>query len=195
MANEVDEIQELEKEQVNMKLEFLRTIWYFVLAILAVWFVGNIADNTYSFCYIPSWSMEPTIMTKDIMLVSHYDTDVIERYDIIVFDAPDDPDTSYTKRVIGLPGDKVVVKNGKVTVNNEEVDDSFVIEMKDTDGDGTYCVPEGCYFVMGDNRDNSFDSRYWENTYVPQESITGKLKMCLFPLSHVKSVIYKQKSE
>lgn len=185
--------RELEKQEgspFNIKEELVRYCLYIVVTVIAAVLVINFAHNAYSFCYIPSESMEPTMMTKDVVVVSHNDLDSIERYDIIVFDAPDNPEMLYTKRVIGLPGETVVVKNGKVLVNGVKTDDSFVNQMWNRDGDGTYEVPEGCYFVMGDNRDSSYDSRFWENTYVTRESIQGKVKCCVYPLNRIQNVIY-----
>lgn len=194
MEEVMDELQELREEQeletINLKALALRLLWYVAVALLVVIFVVKLAQHTYSLCYIPSNSMEPTMMEKDVMLVSHYDIDTIERYDILVFNAPDDPALLYTKRVIGLPGDIVVVKKGKVTVNGEKIDDSFANEMRSTAGDGTYCVPDDCYFMLGDNRDDSLDSRFWENTYLPKENIQGKVKTCLFPLNRIHNVNY-----
>ena len=111
--------------------------------------------------FIPSGSMEGTIRTGDFVLGTRYDIGEgdIERYDILVFALPDEPDTVYIKRVIGLPGETVVVCDGSVYADGVRLDDSFVKNPMNTKGDGTYVVPDGCYFVMGDNRNQSDDSR------------------------------------
>ena len=97
-----------------------------------------------------------------------------QRGDVVVFEAPDDPDTLYVKRVIGVGGDTVEVKDGDVLVNGQVQDEPYIKEI--TEGDfGPYHVPEGCYFMMGDNRNDSLDARFWENTYVEKDAILGKV--------------------
>lgn len=135
---------------------------------------------------VPSESMETTIMTGDLLVSNRLDTDNIERYDIVVFEAPDDPDTYYIKRVIGLPGETITVADGKVYADGGELDDSFVAEEMNSSGDGVYEVPEGCYFMMGDNRNHSSDSRFWANQYVPQSSIVAKAVIIIFPFAHIQ---------
>lgn len=135
---------------------------------------------------VPSGSMEYTIMTGDILISTQYDVkkeEDIHRYDILIFIPPDEPDVVYVKRVIGLPGETVEVKEGSVYVDGVEIDDSFVKSPMNRKGDGIYEVPEGCYFFLGDNRNNSRDSRFWDQKYVPLENIMGKVKLILFPFS------------
>ena len=124
---------------------------------------------------IPSGSMENTIQIGDFAVGSRLNTKDIQRYDIVTFDSPDNPKITYIKRVIGLPGETVIVQNGEVWVDGEKLDDSFVKESMNDSGDGTYVVPEGCYFMMGDNRHNSLDSRYWG--FVPEDHIVGRPAM------------------
>lgn len=133
--------------------------------------------------FIPSGSMEGTIRTGDFVLGTRYDIGEgdIERYDILVFVPPDEPDTVYIKRVIGLPGETVVVCDGSVYADGVRLDDSFVKNPMNTKGDGTYVVPDGCYFVMGDNRNQSDDSRFWTEKYVPVENVEGRAKFIIFP--------------
>lgn len=98
----------------------------------------------------------------------------IERGDIVVFWFPNDPDKSYVKRVIGLPGEMVEVRNGRVHINGKELNESYL----DTEHNKTMPsfapqrVDAHHYYVMGDNRDNSSDSRYWG--FVPEKYIYGK---------------------
>lgn len=136
---------------------------------------------------IPSGSMESTIYPGDLVISNRIgiSEESINRYDILIFNPPDDPSITYIKRVIGLPGETVVVENGKVYVDGVEIDNSFIKGPQNRKGDGTYVVPEGCYFFLGDNRNNSRDSRFWKIKYVPLENIQAKAWFIVFPLSHV----------
>jgi len=98
----------------------------------------------------------------------------IERGDIVVFWFPNDPDKSYVKRVIGLPGETVELKNGRVIVNGTELNEDYLDKeyTQSMPPPMTKKVDEHHYFVMGDNRDNSSDSRYWG--LVPEKYIYGK---------------------
>jgi signal peptidase I len=124
-----------------------------------------------------------------------------ERGDVMVFFPPHLPDTYYIKRVIGLPGDQIQYVNHKLTINGEPVPEQVQAVLpagrptfrlsQETIGEhkftarkhqrpgryslrGAWTVPEGHYFMMGDNRDNSFDSRGWDDPFVPEENIVGK---------------------
>ena len=131
---------------------------------------------------IPSESMENTIMTGDrlIALRTAYWFQDPKRGDIVVFHYPDNEKELYIKRVIGTPGDTVEGKDGKVYVNGEELDEPYVTEEINEDF-GPYTVPEDSYFMMGDNRNSSWDSRFWENTYVKKEKILGKAFVRYYP--------------
>lgn len=99
----------------------------------------------------------------------------IERGDIVVFWYPNDPDKSYVKRVIGLPGDTVEIRNGTVFVNDEKMHEDYIDANfnKSEANHKREQVKDHYYFVMGDNRDNSSDSRYWGA--VPEKYIYGKV--------------------
>ena len=148
--------------------------------------------TTFMLSYIPSSSMESTIMTGNVVFSTRYDVqeEDLERYDILTFVAPDDPDITYIKRLIGLPGETIEVKDGKVYADGVELDGSFTKETQNQAGDGIYEIPEGCYFFMGDNRNNSNDSRFWDNPYVPIDDIQAKAKCILFPFSDIGSLCY-----
>lgn len=128
---------------------------------------------------IPSGSMIPTLNIGDRLFVSKiYDLDKIERGDILVFYSVELKDT-LIKRVIGLPGDTVEITDGKVSVNGEEINQDYV---KNTDHScGTYKVPEGCYFFLGDNRPISNDSRLWNNPYIDGKYIEAKAQIKVYP--------------
>lgn len=133
---------------------------------------------------IPSSSMENTIMTGDRLIANRlaYVFSEPKRFDIVVFKYPDDEKVLFVKRIIGMPGDKVDIVDGKVYLNDskEPVDDSFIKEPM-VGSYGSYVVPEGSYFMLGDNRNCSKDSRFWNNTYVEKEKIAGKAVLRYFP--------------
>ena len=131
---------------------------------------------------VPSSSMEKTIMTGDRVIGYRlaYSFSEPERGDIIIFKFPDDESKLYIKRLIGLPGETVEIKEGKVFVDGEALDEPYLTVT--TEGTfGPYTVPEGHYFMLGDNRNNSADSRYWNNTYLAREKIVGKAVFKYWP--------------
>ena len=134
---------------------------------------------------VPSGSMEPTIMTGSRMLGFRlsYMFSSPKQGDIIIFKYPDDPSQIFVKRVIGLPGDKVEIIGGVTYVNGEPLQEDYLKETPLVKDFGPYDVPEDCYFVLGDNRNNSRDSRYWTNTFVPRNSILGKAVLVYWPFS------------
>ena len=147
---------------------------------------------------IPSSSMESTIMVGDRVYgfrmaygvnLDLFDRDLWtvkmaepQRFDIIIFRYPDNEKELFIKRIIGLPGETVDIPDGKVYIDGaqEPLDDSF-INGPMRGSFGPYKVPAGSYFVLGDNRNNSRDSRYWENTYVTFEQIVGKALVRYWP--------------
>ena len=127
---------------------------------------------------VPTGSMENTIMTDDRILAMRtaYWFDEPQAGDVAIFRYPDDPTgrTLYVKRIIGKEGDVVQVQDGVVTVNGEALEEDYIAEM--TWGDyGPYVVPEDSYFMMGDNRNHSLDSRFWDNPYVHEDDVLGKV--------------------
>lgn len=129
---------------------------------------------------VPTGSMKNTIMEGDRILAMRtaYWFDSPQRGDVVIFRFPDDPTgkTLYVKRVIGVPGDTIEVRDGQVLLNGQVQEEPYIREI--TRGEyGPYVVPEGCYFMMGDNRNSSLDSRFWENKFVEKDQILGKVVM------------------
>jgi signal peptidase I len=124
-------------------------------------------------------SMEPTLVSGEYVIVNRlsYRLGSPQQGDIIVFHFPRDPKEEYIKRVIGLPGDEVEVKNGTVYVNGQLLNESYLkVKM---DYFGTWRVPEGQLFVLGDNRNNSSDSHDWGT--VPNDYVVGKAVLVYWP--------------
>ncbi len=137
---------------------------------------------------IPTGSMLNTIQEGDRIIASRlaYINADPQRYDIIIFKYPDDETQLFAKRIIGLPGETIEVKDGIVYITDSNGNTStartdFITNCVPTGNFGPYTVPLGSYFVMGDNRNNSWDSRYWDNKTVKKDKIIGKVKFRYFP--------------
>lgn len=132
--------------------------------------------------YVPTESMMETIKPKSRLIANrlHYLISRPARGDIVVFRYPDDEKTLFVKRVIGLPGETVEVIDGEVFINDEKLDEPYI--RQNVSGNfGPYQVPQGTYFMMGDNRNSSWDSRYWTNKYVNERKILGKVFVLYYP--------------
>lgn len=179
-------------------MKIWKEIWEYVKLIIFVIIIVLVVNNVVLInAKIPSESMENTIMTGDRIFgfrlayglninlfgneISHKWKDP-ERFDIIIFKYPDDESQLFIKRLIGLPGETVEIRDGKVYIDGSEtpLDDSFVPETPTGDY-GPYVVPEDCYFMLGDNREHSRDSRFWDNTFVQFDQIVGKAVVRYFP--------------
>jgi len=135
---------------------------------------------------VPTGSMLPTIQLNDQIMVDKFffkHFGEIERGDIIVFKPPKAAHATddFIKRVIGLPGDTIEIKGHQTYVNGEPIDEPYLLEAANEDF-GPVVVPEGHLFVMGDNRNNSDDSRKWG--FLPIENVSGKALFCYWPLNH-----------
>ena len=138
---------------------------------------------------IPSGSMENTIMTGDRVFGNRlaYIFGEPKRFDIIIFRYPDDEKQLFIKRIIGLPGETVEIHDGQIFIDGSKTPLKDVTTKEFMQGSfGPYTVPDNCYFVMGDNRNNSKDSRYWEHTFVTDDEIVGKAFLRYWPLNKIK---------
>lgn len=159
----------------------------FIIAMLIRTYVFELVD-------VPTGSMLNTIQLNDkfIELKFIYRFEPIKRGDIVVFKYPDDPSVSFVKRVIGIGGDTIEIKNGILYRNGEPVKEPYLKEpMNKNETFGPYKVPPNHYFMLGDNRNQSLDSRYWKNKYVSKDAIMGKIVFRIWPLSRFGSMIGK----
>jgi len=179
----------LERRSKSVFREYFEAI---CIAVLLALFIRTFVVQAFK---IPSGSMLPTLQIGDHLLVNKFIYGVRlpftgsmlipfkepDRGDVVVFKFPKDRSVDYIKRVIGTPGDTVEVREKKVYINGEPVDDPHAhisspsvlsANASPRDNFGPVLVPEGRIFVMGDNRDNSFDSRFWG--FVEQKDILGK---------------------
>ena len=180
---------EQEKTKKHVIREYAESI---VIAVVMALIIKAFVIQAFK---IPSGSMIPTLKIGDHILVNKFiygtklpfsDSIIIplrrpNRGDIIVFKFPDDEKKDFIKRVIGLPGDIVEIKGKKVYINGSPIDDSYAVHsdpmlypsgIQPRDNFGPLTVPQDSYFVMGDNRDFSLDSRYWG--FVKLNKIKGK---------------------
>ncbi len=153
-----------------------------VLAALIISFVLN--NYVIVNAQVPTGSMESTVMTNDRVFAFRlsYLLEEQKRGDIVVFPFPDDESVNYLKRIIGLPGETIEIIDGKVYINNskEPLKEDYLKETP-TGTYGPYEVPDDSYFMLGDNRNVSLDSRYWDNTYVKKDKIMGKVIFRYYP--------------
>ncbi len=214
-------MNEPKKETVG---SFFKTLLF---ALICAGFVRSFFFEPF---HIPSSSMKPGLLIGDYIFVNKFSYGYSrysfpfgfnlfegrilksepKRGDVIVFRLPSEPNINYVKRLIGLPGDKIQMRDGTLYINEQEVKKVFseVFTEKDekeinaffetlpegkivktldenpnsqSDNTGIYEVPQGHYFMMGDNRDNSQDSRFLSQVgYVPEENLVGKVSIIFF---------------
>lgn len=148
--------------------------------LLLTFFIFFIVNSLVGRYRIDGNSMNPTLLNGEYLLISNfaYRLDDPQRGDIIVFRHPRS-ELNLIKRVIGLPGDTIQVQNGVVSVNNVPIDEPY-IQSPPTYG-SSWVVPDGQYFVLGDNRNNSSDSHAWG--FLPADHILGKAMFVYWPPS------------
>lgn len=126
---------------------------------------------------VPTGSMENTVMTHDQIIGYRlaYLFSEPKRGDIVMFPFPDDESINYLKRIVGLPGEVIEIIDGKVYINgNSEPLEEDYLKEKPNGSYGPYTVPKDSYFMMGDNRNSSLDSRFWEHPFVKKDKIIGR---------------------
>lgn len=220
-------MKDSQEKKPETPMSFAKTL---IIALLCAGFVRSFFFEPF---HIPSSSMKPGLLIGDYIFVAKYSygysrysfpfgidffdgriwKSTPKRGDIIVFRLPSQPSINYVKRLIGLPGDHIQMRNGVLYINDEEVkksadgvftefDESGKIEIKKfletlpegkivttidqssntpQDNTGIYEVPQGSYFMMGDNRDNSQDSRFLTQVgYIPEENLVGRATVIFF---------------
>lgn len=159
--------------------EILDWLKYIIIAVILALIINNfILINA----EIPTGSMERTIMTNDRLFAFRlsYLFGEPKRGDIIVFKYPDNEEIPYVKRIIGLPGESVEIMDGKVYVDGELLLEPYLTTIA-RGTFGPYDVPPNSYFMLGDNRNSSIDSRYWDNPFVSKDKILGKVFLRYWP--------------
>jgi signal peptidase I len=150
-----------------------------VVALILALIIRQFAFQTSE---VLSGSMIPTLLVKDRVIVNK----LVYRYyghmnrgDVVLFRSTIQPPRDFIKRLIGLPGDEVKMRNGIVMINGNVIDQSKWDIIWDKTNFGPFKVPDGSYFFLGDNRPDSFDSRFWGA--VPKKNIIGKAELIIWP--------------
>lgn len=180
-------------------LKIFKAILEFVMDILeTVVFIGSLFIVVYLFIMQPNQvkgaSMDPTFNTGDYIFTSKvtYKFRGYNRGDVVVFKSPKNPDIEYIKRIIGLPGDKVMIKDSEVYVNGVKLTENYISAKTNLWENGfskngeEVTVPDGELFVMGDNRPRSSDSR--EFGPVPEDTVIGQVFYRYFPSTKMGSI-------
>ncbi len=176
------------KDNEKPKSKIRDIIDFCIPIVVAVVIAILLKSCVFANAVVPTGSMINTIQEKDRIIASRltYKNSDPQRYDIVIFLYPDNEKQYFVKRIIGLPGETVEIVEGIVYVTQEngktiQLDDSFVTNCVPTGNFGPYKVPEDSYFMMGDNRNTSWDSRYWKNKYVKRNKILGKVMFKYYP--------------
>lgn len=150
------------------------------LAFLILRFIGHGV-------YIPSKSMVPTLKVNDRLIVSRvYQPEHLKEGDIVTFRCDEYKNKLLIKRLIGLPGDTIEIKNGVVFRNGKQLEEKYV--KNNEEYNGYFEIPKGKYLFLGDNRSNSDDARYWDNPYVDGKDIEGKVQIRVYPFNELGRV-------
>ncbi|HEX5475020.1 MAG TPA: signal peptidase I [Vicinamibacterales bacterium] len=160
--------------------------WFKTLASAAV-YAALIVTFGFQVARVEGMSMAPTLQDQDRLIVNKlaYRLHDPQIGDIVMLYYPLQPEKSFVKRVIAEEGDKLAIVDGKVYRNDVLMDDSFVPpEYRSHDDWGPQVIPEGYYFVMGDHRNNSSDSRHWG--FVPKKYIIGKVQLRWWPVNRAR---------
>ena len=181
LSEKSTEIKEpVKKSSAQFMREIIETVAMTVLVFLAIHF-------TVQNFLVDGSSMQPGLHTGEYVLVNKlaYTFHAPQRGDVIVFELPQDTSENLIKRVIGLPGDKLVLTQNTVTVDGVTLNEPYISAPQNIQVQ-TVTVPPGDYFVMGDNRPVSDDSRDWG--FVPKVDIIGKAVMVYWPLGNWESI-------
>lgn len=174
-----------EKPKKSMKQEIFEWVMVFVVAAALAFVVRTFIFEPVR---VDGSSMLNTLTDSDFMIATKFDYLLgdPERFDIVICDYPNTDDGMYrVKRVIGLPGETIELRAGKLYVNGEHVAQDFDMTENETYF-GPLTVPEGCYFVMGDNRNNSKDSRSPMVGPLKRSEIKGHVRCVVFPFSRMQ---------
>lgn len=175
------EKKELEDCTIEMTVpELIKDMGLFIIKSIIV---AALIVSVVGFAYVPSSSMEPTMKEGDLFFVVKI-PGKLEYGDICVFKS-EEYDAIFTKRLIAKGGDHVRIENGKVYVNDKPLDEPYLLETMIPLAKKEYDVPDGHLFFLGDNRNHSNDSRYWDNPYIEENAVFAKMEFRVWPLNRI----------
>jgi signal peptidase I len=162
---------------VGFMLEILQTL---LMAVILYFLIDTVVGRV----RVENISMQPTLHEGQFVLVNKmaYRLGDFERGDVIVFHYPRNPEEDYIKRVIGLPGDVVEVRDEHVYINNQQLEEPYIASPPQYTN--SWSIPDGQIFVLGDNRNQSSDSHSWG--FVPEDYVVGKALIIYWPINDLK---------
>ena len=157
-----------------------------VIAVALAMFIRTFIVELY---VVDGPSMRPTLESEERLVVNKfiYRFRPPEKGEVLVFQYPRDPSRDFIKRVIATPGDTIEIREGRVLVNDQLLTEDYILEKTRSEYPKS-TVPEGRVFVMGDNRNNSEDSRFADVGFVPYDLIKGKAMIVFWPISQYKTL-------
>ena len=169
-----------QKHNMYKKVCLAASIWIFAYFLLQTTVLNS---------SIHGMSMNPTLADGECTLGIRVNRDErLSRGDVISFYPPEGSDV-YVKRVIGLPGEQVTIDHGTVEVDGRVLPEAYLEGAWVVDaGPYKFQVPDNCYLVMGDNRNDSYDSRHWTNPYVRMDDVLAKTCFVYWPLTHARYI-------
>ncbi|MHC2995058.1 MAG: signal peptidase I [Candidatus Atribacteria bacterium] len=171
--------KEIKKRKKSMIRELLETVISAgIIAFIIITFIGQVT-------VVRGASMEPTLHDRERLIANKisYRFESPERNEIIIFKPPIGIKRNYIKRIIGIPGDKIEIVNGKIYVNDQALEEPYV-KHRSYENMPPTIVPADSFFVLGDNRPNSSDSRYWG--FVPRKNVVGKAWVVFWPINKIR---------
>ncbi len=171
--------KDIKKRKKSMIRELLETVISAgIIAFIIITFIGQVT-------VVRGASMEPTLHDRERLIANKisYRFESPERNEIIIFKPPIGIKRNYIKRIIGIPGDKIEIVNGKIYVNDQALEEPYV-KYRSNENMPPTIVPVDSFFVLGDNRPNSSDSRYWG--FVPRKNVVGKAWVVFWPLNKIR---------
>lgn len=175
---EKSDLYESFKKEIFSDIRKMTTL---ILLIVMIYFTSK---YVISFVVIPSESMYPALHQGDVTICIKINKKIY-RGDILVFNEKQNgSNTEMAKRVIGLPGEKIDIVNNELYINNKLIQEVYIHEKMKTK-DLSIKLPQDAYFVMGDNRNNSNDARFWEIKYIKRSQVIGKIKAVVYPFLRI----------
>jgi signal peptidase I len=162
---------------VGFAWEILQTL---IMAVILYFLIDTVVGRV----RVENISMQPTLHEGEFVLVNKlaYRLGSFQRGDVIVFHYPRNPADDYIKRIIGLPGDTILIENGEVAVNGQVLNEPYIAAPPQYTS--SWSVPEGQIFVLGDNRNQSSDSHSWG--FVPAQNVVGRALIIYWPLAELR---------